>query len=445
MNPHDSPADSEGCFHLVRRPDRRAAVINAQTGAWLGGEEEQIHILFKYLSAGGHSRASSMDLPAHLAELVLQSGIADQPAEVSNFQPSLAVVHLGHACNLSCEYCYAPKSSEEMSDQTIEATARFLANIESDLLIQFMGGEPILYRQQIASLIAALQRKRKSATSYGIQTNGLLLLNDGVLDFLQEHQIHFSVSFDGPQGMSRARYGERTPQFEMQVIEIIRHLHARGIDCGLLGVISRYNVERLTEFVDWCIEEGISWLLLNPLLPQIGRRDVAVPAAEVAEGLRRLFRYWVDQGLYLQIEIENFRALEDNLTDLNRPYMCRKYPCGAGADQIAVNTNGDIYPCDYLTGLPEFALGNVLSCTVSDIESSPVLSRLRKATARQHLGDCRRCAFLSICGHCIGSSHFGGEGVAGKRFSCEADRTIIEELLFELLANPEYSNHVVSR
>ncbi len=431
-----------GRFQLLIRPGQGAVVINALSGAWLGGDEAEIRSVFKYLQGG----TPQVQLAAHLQDLIQGSSIAEPPIVATGFEPELAVLHVGHTCNLSCEYCYAPKDQARMSPEIIDATCRFLAQVPRGLFIQFMGGEPLLHLREIGGIVDKLREGRSQfPTSCGIQTNGFHLLDEGVLSFLQARDIYFGLSFDGPRGMSAARFGARTDELQRQVEDLIERLHECDIQFGVLAVLNRYNAHRLEELLDWCLNRGIPRLLLTPVLPQPDNRELAVDEGEAAEALRSLFRIWVDRGLYRKIEIENFRSLEDNLTDLHRGYMCRKYPCGAGREQVAINTDGWIYPCDYLTGLAQFALGHVSLHTPADIAGSGLLLRLHEQTALARLGDCGTCGFLSICGHCVGSSYFNGGGVAGKRLSCQSDKLVIEEMLFELLWNSEYSSHVVSR
>ena len=432
-------------FHRLCR-GAQYAVINARTGAWLGGQEEPMQVIADYLAATEGRGCPMPRIDAPLMELIKESGITEPAGDDGRFQPSLAVVHIGHRCNLACSYCYAPRNRESMSRPVIDATVKFLASLSGPLFVQFMGGEPLLHLEQVRQLIEGFRQKRsRYETTYGIQTNGLCLAEQGVLPMLREHEISFGISFDGPRGMSRARYGDRTEMLERRLEETMRRLHGEGCEFGLLCVLNASNVDRLEELLDWCLAEGIDQLLINPLLPGRGRDEYAITALQASNALRKLFRCWVDHRFYTAIAIENFQHFEDNLASTTRQYMCRKYPCGAGVDQLAIDSNGDVYPCDYLVGTSEFRAGSVLRDSPEAIADAPLLAALRSQRDVSRLSRCGACPFFSICGHCMSSSYFHGQGVAGPRASCEADRAVIEDILFELLINQDYCDHVTSR
>jgi uncharacterized protein len=432
-------------FHQLDADDPTAVVMDNLTGAWVAGDREQIRLILRHL-AGRQGRGNGISLDRDLLRQVKAAGLGCKALQCSQFHPSLAVVHIGHECNLSCTYCYAPKNAARMQPGVARLTAAFLGQLPDDLFIQFMGGEPLMHLDEMACLIEALSEFRKGlATSYGIQTNGLLLLKEGAMEFLQRHQIHFGISFDGPGGMSRARYGRRTRQCEGRVSQTVHELRAQGHRCGIIAVVNRHNALRLIELLDWCLSHGLDQLHLTPLLLGRGNGREDIPAAQAGEALQRLFHHWVDHKLYRRIAIDNFAAFEDNLTTRHRGFMCRKHPCGAGRDQLAFDTNGDIYPCDYLVGTRRFRIGNVARDTAQNMAASSIMAKLRRQTVSSRLKQCRDCPWLSICGHCLSSAFFAGRGIAGARASCEADAIIIREILAELLRNEEYAEYVASR
>lgn len=431
-------------FHCLDGQANLGVVINNLTGAWLGGKQQEIRRIFQHLTNDAIEGETLSE--ASKSEIAV-SQICDMPRHQPVFRPHLAVVHVGHVCNIDCTYCYAPKTTGAMSADAIERVTDFLAQVSNPIFVQFMGGEPLIYRDQIAILVEKLNHKRAGLeTTYGVQTNGLYLLDDGVMEFLDDRNIRFGISYDGPGTMSEARFEHRLTFLQDKFERTVRELKARDYNFGILAVLNQSNKGRLPELVDWCIEREIRHLLVNPLLLGQGKDNShALPDDLATESMGELFRYWVDNELYKQIDIENFQAFENNITDLNRQYMCRKQQCGAGREQLAFDTTGNIFPCDYLVGEQAFCLGNTKDLGPEEIEHSSHMRNLHDQVQPQNLRECGNCPMFSYCGNCMASSHFRDGTLNGRRGSCHTDFNSIQDIIFELLTNEDYCEHVLSR
>lgn len=431
-------------LHQVFRSGDLGAVINNLTGAWLGGGAKEIGQIFEHLKKKDFEVEA---LSQKAQEEIQRSGLACAPVPDTIFKPHLAVIHVGHVCNIDCTYCYAPKNTGAMSDQAIQRVTDFLAKLPHEVFVQFMGGEPLIYRDQIAKIVDQLNEKRRGQiTTYGLQTNGLYLLDSGVMEFLDERKIRFGISYDGPGEMSEARFGPRLDFHQKKLDETVRELKSRGYNFGILSVLNRSNKFRLPELVDWCLERDVHHLLVNPLLLGQGQTQPhALTDEEAAGSMQQLFRYWVDHSLYKTFDIENFQAFEDNITDVYRPYMCRKQHCGAGREQLAFDTEGKIFPCDYLVGETKFCLGSVDTLQPKDVQHSAHMAELREQVQPTNLEVCGDCPMFAFCGNCMASSYFRDGTLHGRRGSCHTDFTSIQDIIFELLSNKEYCEHVLDR
>ena len=431
-------------FHFLEGGEQLGAVLNNLTGAWLGGDKAELRKIFDHILSGqpsldSISRASRSELE--------RSNVLSTEYSSPSFHPHLAVLHVGHACNIDCTYCYAPKNSEAMSPNVMEQVTDFIAKLPHHVFVQFMGGEPLVYRDQIAQLVALLDSKRQGLeTTYGLQTNGLLLLDDGVLDFLDKRKIRFGISYDGPGTMSEARFGHRLLKLQDKMEHVVSALGSLGYSFGVLAVMNRSNHRRMNELINWCLERGISKLLINPLLEtRYKSTPHTLSSDDAAASMQSCFRYWVDNQLYNKIDIENFQSLEHNISTLTRPYMCRKQSCGAGREQLAFDTDGNIFPCDYLVGERLFELGNAGEIQPSHIEFGVRMNELHSSVKPSNLRDCRSCPVFSFCGNCMASSYFRDGTLNGRRQSCNTDFGTIQGIIFELLCNHHYRKYVLGR
>ncbi|MBQ3068075.1 MAG: radical SAM protein, partial [Oscillospiraceae bacterium] len=117
---------------------------------------------------------------------------------------------LTEQCNLRCVYCaYMPKyldktyklkhMAEDIAIKSIDIFMR-AAKQNPSPSIGFYGGEPLLQFELIKKCVGYCKEKYPfSKPSFDITTNGLLLDNENIVNFLIENEFTVAVSLDGPQ------------------------------------------------------------------------------------------------------------------------------------------------------------------------------------------------------------------------------------------------------
>lgn len=107
-------------------------------------------------------------------------------------------IMLGSSCNFQCKYCMQhplihDQITAEINPETIEFLKELSENQESPVRLQFYGGEPLLYWNNIVALVEALE-------GYNFQfstiSNGGLLTMDKV-EFMNKHNFDTAISWDG--------------------------------------------------------------------------------------------------------------------------------------------------------------------------------------------------------------------------------------------------------
>lgn len=112
-------------------------------------------------------------------------------------------IQLGLKCNYKCEYCsqssFVPEAIK--SDQTDLET--FIEKLDEWFpedtchSVEFWGGEPLLYWNQIKRLTPILHEKWGDDLEFTIVTNGSLLTQEKV-DFFEKYNFGIAMSHDGP-------------------------------------------------------------------------------------------------------------------------------------------------------------------------------------------------------------------------------------------------------
>ena len=121
------------------------------------------------------------------------------------------------ACNLACTYCYeCHKTSRRMSWETAKRivdglfAGEFVDNTAPAIILDFIGGEPLLEIELIDKTVEYFKRKafqlRHPWAYYymiSISTNGVLFEDEPVQEFIRKNYGHLSIgiSIDGDKAL----------------------------------------------------------------------------------------------------------------------------------------------------------------------------------------------------------------------------------------------------
>ena len=123
--------------------------------------------------------------------------------------PICVTLHVSHACNLKCIYCFADGGAyggrvEQMRPEVARQAVDWVLDRCRSVgrsHINFFGGEPLLNFPLIKEVVRYARLKAEEVgvvVTFGITTNGTLM-NDEVVRFFDEEDIEVMVSLDGPK------------------------------------------------------------------------------------------------------------------------------------------------------------------------------------------------------------------------------------------------------
>ena len=95
-------------------------------------------------------------------------------------------IYLGSKCNLNCAYCHKEATED------VNISYEFIKKLKTidNLVVKFMGGEPLLYIDTIKKFINELPNAK-----FVITTNGVLL--DEHIEYFRKHKVYICLSYDG--------------------------------------------------------------------------------------------------------------------------------------------------------------------------------------------------------------------------------------------------------
>lgn len=370
----------------------------------------------------GVSEANLRDAAAELTELY-KAGILFRP------QPEYAepvyhgiikamCLNVSHCCNLRCEYCFADggtynTAAMNMPPETAIKAIDFLikkSGNRRNLEVDFFGGEPLLNMETVRKTVAYARRVEKEAGKsfrFTITTNAYAL-DSATSEYLNSVMYNVVLSIDGRKRVHDEvrKTASGGVSFDRSLANALRFRQIRGD--GQYYVRGTYTALNK----DFCADVAA--------LNDYGFDQISVEPVVLPEDNRLALKE--EDVPFLEKEYEKLAAmyLERRKTDKwfnffhfmldldDGPCEAKRMSgCGAGNEYVAVNPNGDIYPCHQFDGDESFKMGSVLDGSFNtDIAEYFAKNNLTKKP------DCLNCWAKYYCsGGCAANAIRYGGGI----------------------------------
>jgi uncharacterized protein len=317
--------------------------------------------------------------------------------------PRSLSLNVAQMCNLGCGYCYADGGTfggaPRMMDTAVAKGAVDLlfeeAESGADLVIGFMGGEPLIARTLIAE-VAEYSTRRGATTGHNVRfsitTNGTLLTDDDAR-LLCAYPFAVQFSLDGAHRLHDAqrptKSGRGSYERAMRGLERITRnerplqLTARATITGRTGEL----LPVLDHLIGLPFDDvGFALAITAPSGHAIGPDDFPRILDEMIECGRKAQSEMACGRTY---PFSNFiTAMEQIHRGTHRPY-----PCGAGAAYLSVNAEGSAFACHRTVDDPAFAMGDLRGGL-----DHAARRRLLADNNVDHIDPCRSCWARYLCG-----------------------------------------------
>ena len=263
------------------------------------------------------------------------------------------LVVLSEKCNLNCSYCGVDKWSKNRIDPDLylEEFRKMREQYPDEIIkIDFFGGEPLLQMDLIETILEGV--KGDNNLKLFMPTNGLLLTEE-IADFLIEHNIEVSISFDGLwQDKNRLQLnGKGTLERFYEKRELFHRLPK--VKCHTMVDKGCYNLLENHLF----IRDNFGF---NPQLTLV--RDVGTwsPAGveKLKKGISELFDWYIqhpeeDMPYFVLFYFQHFLNYHSKDVTIDN--------CGAGSSVFMFSEN-KVVPCtrfkdspDMIAEIPKYA------------------------------------------------------------------------------------------
>ena len=297
------------------------------------------------------------------------------------------------SCGLDCKYCFYREldpGGGVMDEKIVDAFLSFLP-CGVRVNIAFQGGEPLL---RGADFYRDLARRVKAAgidAAYSIQTNGVMIDREYCRLF-RDHDFLVGLSLDGTRAChDAARVDKNGAGTYDRVIAAAEMLGKYSVPFDILTVVGRHNVCYAREIYEDYKKRKFRVVQLIPCLPPLQGGEGG--SCDVSDFFIEFFDLWyadIKKGEAV-FDVREFSELSDALHGV-RP-GCRYG--GACTPQLVVESNGDLYPCDFYVK-PEYRTGSVFDTSIDETLKSEGMRRFIR-DSRENADMCRLCPYLPVC------------------------------------------------
>ena len=399
--------------------------INPETNSWafLNRHEASIFCLldgitFETLSKLWPSKARTQ--PSEFLEKLFRRGLIQingySAIDRSIFEHSqnlllekhLVELLVTEKCNLACIYCLAgssiknPSMTEEIAIRAIDSA--FMMSEAHSITFEFSGGEPFLQFELLNKLTEYIRSHSGGSCRdvyITVQTNATLLTQKHI-EWLKNNKIYIGISLDGSadtQNFSRPMVGgcesyERT----MRGLKLLKK---NGVPFGVLIVLSRANVAKVRDLIDFLVKNEINSFKINPIAylgtGKINWDYIGITTEEIIKFFKEFASIIVADGSLL-LE-DNLASMLWRLTSKLKNTRCIGSHCGAGITFQAINPKGDIYPCGRATQISDVKIGNIFD-GFNNLSAPGINNKnIREISDRVTSGivGCSNCYYRNLC------------------------------------------------
>ncbi len=343
-------------------------------------------------------------------------------------------LHVAHACNLNCEYCFASqgKYHGERAIMSYEVGVRALeflienSGSHVNLEVDFFGGEPLMNWDVVKRLVKYARVREKEAGKkfrFTLTTNGMLL-DDDVTEFANAEMHNVVLSLDGRREvhdrfrvdhMGKGSYDTIVPKFQ-------KFVKARGDkNYYVRGTYTHLNTD-FTSDIYHMADLGFTQLSMEPVVCP-PNDPYALTEADMPK-LKSEYENLALEMLKREKEGRPFTFYHYMLDLSHGPCVYKRVAgCGSGTEYMAVTPWGDLYPCHQFVGNDDFKLGNVFDGVTNPTTRDKF--KLCNAYARPECADCWAKMYCS--GGCAANAyHATGDILGVYEYGCELFKKRIE-------------------
>ena len=370
--------------------------------------------------------------------------------------PEVLVLEVTQQCNFRCEYCvfsghyFNERTHTDLrmelpvADRIIDTFFRghedsYPANVS------FYGGEPLTNFKVIQYVVDTLTNLHLNVEYY-ITTNGSLLLNQKIFDYLVDHQFHINISYDGVnQDLYRKTIsGDPTASTVEQVVtklvNEVPEYTSSHIHLSITLAPPYYVQENYLYFKNHPVFSKVK-VVINSLNTTdndfVSQFDMAEESNQMSRDYHNLAEEYIrlndkDASFFLHgLFTRSIGRIEDRCMGF-RHTQARLGCCEPGQSRLFITCDGQYRMCERVGSFAP--IGSIYKGF--DLSAA---QRVQQDFDAKILPECHNCYLSSICDFCYAAFHEGDSLIseAARRQYCEHQRNWYDLVFYVFLSRSE--------
>lgn len=282
-------------------------------------------------------------------------------------------------CNLFCTYCGGGSNTQPKEIQYRIADLKSFLSEDSDPIIEFYGGEPLLRIGVMEKIVNEIPGR------FLIQTNGIFL--DRIEPQLLRKFHTILVSVDGTREVTDRERGKDVYDRVVRNVEGIRQKGFRGDLVARMTIVQGSDIqENVGHLLGTGLFDHVHWQLSFSMFWKSEETEPGLQEwlAEYNKGVSDLVRWWIDEMARTGhvAGIVPFIGVVNSLLTGEKSRL----RCGSGDDFFAVLPDGRISACPVAIDFDFSMAGSIFGDTPGTL-------------SRTVVGEpCTSCEILQVCG-----------------------------------------------
>lgn len=301
--------------------------------------------------------------------------------------PYSAIIEILTKCNFNCKHCYIPEHVKEMDYETVISIVDQLYDL-GIFEITLTGGEVAVH----SSFMDIVRYIRKKGIKLELMSNASLFTKE-IIDELAGMAVSVSTtlfSMNGEVNDSITKYRNSNEK----VLHNVLYMKEKGMKVDIKVPVMKMNYTQYEKIDEFCKEHDITLTYSVAITPRTNGDDKPMEFALDQEEL----------NLFI---CKHDRASIDNLIDYNEEG--KKYLCSAVGNNLGIEVNGDVFPCNSF----HYKYGNVHQNSLQEIWYELPERKKLKSIKKSDLLCCSSCKLNNMCVRCPGLA-YTGDGDLGK-------------------------------
>ncbi len=354
--------------------------------------------------------------------------------------PILVVWNFTNACNLFCKHCYQDAHHALPDELTLEERLNIIdqLNYNDVSSLAISGGEPLMSPH----FWPVAEYAHEKGIHLSVATNGTLITKEVAARLKEVGVDYVEISIDSIDPQTHDEFRGGTGYWERSMAGIRNCVEIDGLSVGMATTVTRYNFAELQSIIDLAKETRVNSFYAFNFIPA-GRGkamiDQDLPPAMREEMMGILYENFVNNdistfstctqyGRYCQQQSDDDMVINSHYSFAKGKHakILADYigGCGAGRLYCAIQPNGKVTPCVFMS----LVEGDLRKNTLKEIwDSSPIMKDLRDRAGLKE--GCVSCENRSMCGGCRARAYGYFQDYMGPDPGCINNQAAWDQLL----------------